>query len=97
MKNGDHLTQGHGPVLARQISLTYPGMAHFAATGPLGTTCAECASYGYWRKRQNAAGDVVGTKFRKGACGKHFELTRQHGLPVPADTESCRHFTRRDP
>jgi hypothetical protein len=97
MKNGGHLTQGYEPVLECAISLTCPGMAHFAATGPFGTRCAECVFFGYWRQLKNAAGDTVGSKFRKNACGKYFELTRQHGPPVPAGTESCRHFTPRDP
>ena len=95
MRNNDHLTEGYEPILARQISLSCPGMAHFAATGPFGTKCADCASYGYWRKIPNAAGDAVGTKFRKGACAKYFELTRQHGPAVPAGTESCRHFVKK--
>lgn len=91
------LTQGYDAILARQISLSRPGMAHFAATGPFGTKCGGCAFYGYWRQIRNAAGNVVNTKFRKGACGKYYELTHQHGPAVPADTESCRYLTAKDP
>jgi hypothetical protein len=96
MKNDHHLTQGYPPILARSIA-SHPGMGHFAATGPFGTKCAGCEHFGYWRQIQNAVGDVVGTKFRKNACAKYFQLTRQHGPAVPAGTESCRYFTPRNP
>jgi hypothetical protein len=39
MKNSPHLTVGYAPVLARQIALTRPGMAHWSASGPFGAVC----------------------------------------------------------
>jgi hypothetical protein len=96
MKNTANLTQGFDPVTARTIALTVPGMAHFAATGPLGATCQECVFWGYWRQRRNTSGDIVGTLRRPGCCKKYHELTRQHGPQVPARTEACRHFQQRD-
>jgi len=41
--NSSHLTVGHDPITARQINLSCPGMAHFAATGPFGSCCKDCA------------------------------------------------------
>jgi len=96
MKNNSHLTPGYDPILERQIARSVPGQAHFAASGPFGTTCAECSYYGYWRQRKNAAGDEIKPNFRKTACGKYFQLTKKHGPPFPANTESCRHFVRKD-
>jgi hypothetical protein len=95
MKNASHLTEGYEPVLARQICLTAPGMAHFAATGPFGSTCSGCSFWGYWRQVRNVAGDTVGTQFRRSCCGKYFELTRKHGPGIPGNTEACRYFQQR--
>jgi hypothetical protein len=95
VKSASHLTQGYEPVLARQISLTAAGMAHFAATGPFGTKCSDCAFFGYWRQVQNAAGEIATTKFRRRGCHMFFKLTGRHGPEIPGETESCRHFQRR--
>jgi hypothetical protein len=95
MKNAPHLTVGHAPVLAKQIAATRPGMAHFAATGPFGQTCGTCVHLAYWQQVRNASGNIVKTKHRKG-CAKFHALTGQHGPPVRASTEACRHFERRD-
>jgi hypothetical protein len=96
MKNMSHLTAGYESVLTRQINLTKPGMAHFAASGPLGTVCAQCAFYGDWKQVHDAAGNVVETEFRKGCCRKFHELTGTLGKAIPPNTESCRYFKRGD-
>jgi len=95
MKNTPHLTQGYDPVLAAQIAKTRPGMAHWAASGPLGRTCADCDHLGYWRQVQDAAGNIVATKRCRG-CAKFFALTGRHGPVVSKHTEACRHFEPRD-
>jgi hypothetical protein len=88
-----HLTVGYAdPELVRQIGQTVAGMAHFSATGPLGTQCKDCQLYGYHRVIRNNVGDAVRSVFRKNCCGKFHELTGKHGDPIPATTESCRHF-----
>jgi hypothetical protein len=92
MKNTAHLAAGYPPEIERQISLTVPGMAHFAATGPLGTSCAQCALYGYWQQVRDEHGNTTKTKFRKGSCRKFFELTEKHGPKIPEQTASCRYF-----
>src|SRR5262249_8315878 len=96
MHNTPHLTAGHEPELARQISRTVPGMAHWAGSGPFGATCRECAAYGYWPHIRNEAGAIVTTKFRKKSCRKLHELTGKHGPTIPERTEACRHFQRRN-
>ena len=94
MKNSP-LTAEYEPVLATQISKTRSGMAHFAATGPFGATCGDCAFLGYWQPIRNQAGDVVRTVHRRG-CGKFLKLTGKPGPTVPATTEACRYFERWD-
>jgi len=89
-----HLTTGYDPTLTAQIAKTRPGMAHWAASGPLGRTCAECAYLGYQQQVQNAIGVVVATKQRYG-CAKFLALTGRHGAIVPQSTEACRHFELR--
>lgn len=41
-----HLTDGYPPEETRQHRQSVPGMAFFAATGPLGTCCGECTFFG---------------------------------------------------
>jgi hypothetical protein len=96
MKNTSNLTAGYSPEVARQIALSHPGMAHFAASGPFGETCKQCAHYGYYQKVLDAQGNTKRAKFRRGACGKFYELTNKHGPAFPENVEACRYFTRRD-
>jgi hypothetical protein len=96
MKNSPHLTVGYAPVLARQIALTRPGMAHWSASGPFGAVCGQCAFYGYWQQVRGPNGNIVKTKHRQRSCAKYLALTGTHGAAVPASTEACRHFERRD-
>jgi hypothetical protein len=95
MENTPGLTIGHTPDVARQIALSYSGMAHFAATGPLGATCGECVFYGYYRKILNKAGNTIRTRFRGNACQKFYEFTKRHGPDFPDNAEACRYFMQR--
>src|SRR5262245_2013212 len=95
MKNTAHLTAAYDPVLSAQIAKTRPGTAHWAASGPFGRTCADCAYFGYWQQVRNAAGNTVATRKRYG-CGKFFQLTGRHGPIVPKRTEACRYFQPHD-
>jgi hypothetical protein len=88
----NHLSAGYAPELAKQISETHAGMAHFANSGPFARTCSECQHYGYWRQHRNQSGDLIKTVHRDGACGKFFELTRKHGPQIPANAAACRYF-----
>lgn len=74
---------------------TWPGMAHWAATGPAGKTCRECIFWtdcggqaGYYARRGMSGG---GLKPR--SCKKHQELMRgEVGNRVPHHVESCKYF-----
>jgi hypothetical protein len=92
MRNTGYLTEGHDPALARLIQWSWPGMAHWAASGPSSTTCGQCSYFGYWQQIHNASGDIISTKYRKDCCGRYHSLTGRHGPAVPASAASCRHF-----
>lgn len=90
-----NLTATYSTEFERQIKQTVAGMAHLAASGPLGAQCKDCAFYGYNRVIRNKAGDAVKTVFQRNRCAKFHELTGgQHGGPIPPGTESCKYFAR---
>jgi hypothetical protein len=70
-----------------------PGMAHFAWTGPAGTTCAQC---GFWdRPKYLPAGKAVAYRCLK-ACELARRARRRGRLAaVPATTPTCRYFEPR--
>jgi hypothetical protein len=86
--NDNHLTKGHDPILAKQIAASYPGMAHFAATGPLGATCKECV---HW---QSTKGKYGGRERRR--CEKYRQLTGHLGAPIAGTIAACRYFEPAD-
>jgi hypothetical protein len=89
-----HLTDGYAdPELARQIRSTWPGMAHFAASGPLGATCGQCAFFGYWHTVTNKKGRCQSV-YHSNRCAKFRDLTGKRGDPIAPYIESCKYFTR---
>jgi hypothetical protein len=96
MENTPNLTKGYSEILEHQIRTTRPGQAHFANTGPFGTTCGECAFLGYFKTTRGFRADgTVKTKHVR-ACAKFRELTGKHGAVLQVDTPSCRYFVRRE-
>ena len=75
----EHLVPAYG-ILERLIDLTFPGMAHFAGTGPGDQCCGHCR---HW----------AGTATRKQApCGKYLRLTSCNGREVPRSARACKYF-----
>jgi ribosomal protein L32 len=64
----------------RRVRTTAPGMAHFAGTGPQGTTCDGCAHL----------------TLRHRVCRQYERISGRHGTPLPPAQESCRYFTVRE-
>jgi hypothetical protein len=93
---GRFLTAGYEPTVANQIRSTYRGQAHFANTGPRGSTCGGCANHGVEVVSRNAAGDVVSAIKKKWCCRKFLELRGEVGPPVPPEALACRHYERRN-
>jgi hypothetical protein len=73
--------------------LTPAGMAHWAGSGPPGTTCRECcswASVGKWREEgPGGSGEPLPSRCRK---YKALGMTKVFGPAIPHDTPSCKHF-----
>lgn len=82
-----HLTNPHGDLIAKSVI----GMAHFAGTGPAGSTCRACA---YWGCGKTFKRDEVGELCPR-RCKKFSELlaVATCATGVPHDTPSCRHYT----
>lgn len=79
----------------RRRSQTFPGMAHFANTGPSGKTCRECQHWGGGR-----ASDYTSPTGRFHGLIKNHPCSRYEsmmngvtGPGVPADAQSCKHFS----
>jgi hypothetical protein len=90
-----HLTSIE-PELDRLVKQTLPGMAHWAGTGPAGTTCEQCRFFGYSAPLRNGLGETVSAIKKDKCCHRYFRLMKQHGKPLLPQTPSCRHFEPRD-
>lgn len=75
------LHQSDQEIVAAQAARTHSGQAHFAGTGPAGTTCNQCVS---WQD--------FGTKKLKARCKKFQQLSMRAGMEFPGSAASCKHF-----
>jgi hypothetical protein len=83
-----HLTEPN-PELAKLIAKTPHGMMHWSGTGPAGTTCGQCAHYGYAYK--TAKRDYV----KQHACALFWKHMRTHPhRQIPPSTDSCKYFEK---
>ena len=76
----DYLT--HEPGAPRKRDAV-PGMAHFAGTGPDGTTCRNCEFYRFFREDRPRL---------HGGCKKYLLLTGRHGPAIDGSNASCKYF-----
>jgi hypothetical protein len=87
-----HLTSPD-PTVTLQASMTFPGMAHLAGTGPRGLTCRECE---FWDHRKGDYSQPTSKgrgAIKPAPCKKFQQLMRgQKGKAVPDDALACRHF-----
>ena len=74
-----HLTSTN-PELERLARLTPKGMAHWASSGPINTTCGECAHLLSLKRKQNR-------------CAEFYRMMGVWGGFIPRATPSCQHFT----
>jgi hypothetical protein len=83
------------PGLEMKRRVTFPGMAHFARTGPHLKTCRECAlwtgcgiEHGYYAKGGKNRGSL-----KPRPCVKYKELMLgEVGPGVPHDAPACKYF-----
>jgi hypothetical protein len=78
-----------------------PGMAHFAGTGPVDTTCGGCEHRGYWRaakgKFNKQSGLIEERRVRVQGCKMFLVLTHRHGPPVRKEWPACKHYVEHHP
>jgi hypothetical protein len=71
---------------------SFAGMAHFAGTGPAGSTCRECR---FWQHVQYGYHSRVGKYhglIKPCACAKYRSITGRAGALVPDDAMACKYF-----
>jgi hypothetical protein len=85
----DHLTASPVDALARA---SYPGMAHFARTGPVNTTCRECIFWDHGPHDYRAKSGKYRGLIEPARCKKYQQITLQQGDKVPDDAPSCKYF-----
>lgn len=90
--------QGHlsviDPVFETKRQRTYPGMAHFAESGPAKTRCRECKFWtgcgresGYYAKK-----GVHGGVLKPRPYAKYRDMMQEVGPGVPHDALACKYF-----
>lgn len=89
----DHLTAAPIDVLARA---SYPGMAHFAGTGPHGSTCRECIFWAHGPHDYRAKGGKYRGLIEPATCKKYQQIVMQQGSKVPDDAAACKYFDRNE-
>src|SRR5262245_35084464 len=90
----DHLTEPN-PELAALQKATPDGMAHWAGTGPAGSTCGGCMYFaGRRQKLEKGFGDLQPGRCRKFARMIRAAWRTSHAplLAVEPTTPSCRHW-----
>ena len=81
-----HLTPGPSE---DNIRASFPGMAHFAGTGPVGIRCRDCA---FWKLP--ARPTSKSNEHRP--CAKYTQLMNgKTGKNVPGGAFSCRHYEKK--
>lgn len=85
----DHLTAAPIDVLARA---SYPGMAHFAGTGPRGSTCRECIFFDHGPHDYRSKNGKHRGLIEPAKCKKYQQITMQAGAKIPDDAAACKYF-----
>lgn len=89
------LTRPEGEAEASRRSMTYEGMAYFAATGPAGATCRGCSNWltEGWRADKGAM--KGGLKDSPCAAFQKMKPTRRPPK-VPHSAPACKYFEPRE-
>lgn len=92
--------QGHltvtDPALETKRAQTFPGMAHFARSGPEGKTCRHCLSWtgcggetGYYAKK-----GIYGGQLKPRSCVRYRTMMQDEiGPGVPHTAPACKYFS----
>jgi hypothetical protein len=83
-----NLTAVFSRELTGQIRGSHVGMAHFAGTGPAGTTCGGCV----FLDDKLAGKPGREHRIQQPGCRKYLRLTGRHGGAIPDNTPACKYF-----
>lgn len=77
-----------------KVAKTPTGMAHWAGTGPKGTTCRECSLYVFngYASGKTGKGGVL----KNGPCQRYLDSMSGTPKRIPFDTPSCKYFEQND-
>lgn len=89
----DHLTEAPADRMARA---SYPGMAHFASTGPRGKTCRECVFWAHGPHDYRSKNGKYRGLIEPAPCRKFQQLTSAPGDKIPDDAMACKYFSQND-
>lgn len=87
------------PAMETKRQQTYPGMAHFARSGPEGRTCRQCQSWtgcggetGYYAKK-----GMYGGMVKPRSCSTYRDLMQgEVGPGVPHTAMACKYFSKNE-
>jgi len=85
----DHLTESTHDRAARA---TFPGMAHFAGSGPRGRTCRECIFWAHQKNDYRSKNGKYGGLIKPAPCRKYQTFMRDQGGAIPDDAAACKYF-----
>lgn len=85
----DHLTAAPADAMARA---SYPGMAHFAGTGPRGKTCRECMFWEHGPHDYRSKNGKYRGLIEPARCMRYRQITLQEGQKVPDEAMACKYF-----
>jgi hypothetical protein len=83
-----------------QATLTAPGMAYFAGSGPAGKTCGDCKYWTYYRQKKKGrfstrTGQEEYPTYRWAGCAKFRDLTGQVGPQIDDRLHACKYFEQK--
>ena len=74
------------------VRASYPGMAHFARTGPQGSTCRECSNWKHDKWDYHSKSGKHHGLIKPASCRKYREIIGVEGARVPDDAQACKYF-----
>ncbi len=85
----DHLTPAPADHAARR---TFPGMVHFAGSGPAGSTCRECLFWAHIKDDYRSKNGSYRGVIKPAICKKFKQMMQTEGNQIPDDAAACKYF-----
>lgn len=85
----DHLTPAP---FDQMVRISQPGMAHFAGTGPKGSTCRECIFWNHGPHDYRSKNGKYRGLIEPASCKKFQQITMNVGDKIRDDAQACKYF-----